>query len=144
MTAAAAPYRTLSLLLFVLSAVEGISGLFLIFASRFVLAMAPANLALPGPEVIVLFLKAIGIVALALGYLLCVAARDPARYVAVVDVVAFMCVAAAILEVYALAELNLGALYPPSYVIARAVLQLILAVILIWLRPTRTPARSPQ
>jgi hypothetical protein len=144
MTAAAAPYRILSLLLFILSAVEGISGLFLIFTSRWVLALAPANLALPNPGIVELFLKAIGIVALALAYLLYVAARDPARYVAVIDALVFMCVAAAILEFYALAALNLGALYPPSYVIARAILQLILAVVLVVLRPRGSPAPTSR
>jgi hypothetical protein len=135
MASAARPYRVISMLLFAISALEGIAGIILIFASNWVLALAPANLPLPNPNVVVALLKAIGIVALALAYLLYVTARDPARYVAVIDTLIFMLVAASILNVYALLALNIGALYPGPYLITRAIVQLLLAIVIFALRP---------
>jgi hypothetical protein len=129
------PYRALTILLFAISAIEGIAGLVLIFGSSFVLSLAPSNLILPNANFVLALLKGLGIIAIALGYLMCVAARDPVRYVGVIDVLIFILVAAAILNIYALYALHLGALYPEPYVIARATVQLITAILLLRLRP---------
>lgn len=132
---AAHPYRALRMLLFVISAIEGLAGIVLLFASGWVLALAPANLGLPYSGVVVALVKAIGIIALALGYLLCAAARDPVRYIAVIDALVFILAAAAALNIYAVAALHVGSFYPGPYLIVRAIVQLVLALIIIALRP---------
>jgi hypothetical protein len=134
------PYRTLSTLLYALSVVEALAGLILLFATNWALSLVPANLALGDTGFVMIFLKAIGIVALALGYLLCVAARDPARYIAVIDTLAFLLVVSAALNVYALTAMQLGKYYPANYMLVRIVIQLILAVAVIALRPKAAKA----
>lgn len=129
------PYKGLSTLLYALSVLEALAGLVLIFGSHWVLTMAPANLGLPDTDFVTVFLKAIGIVAIGLGYLLCVAARDPARYVAVIDTMIFLLVASALLIGYALIGLHIGRYFPAGYIVVRIVIQLILAIVLIAMRP---------
>ncbi|HTJ27734.1 MAG TPA: hypothetical protein VMA36_16375 [Candidatus Limnocylindria bacterium] len=130
------PYRALRILLWVLSAIETVAGVILLFASGWVVTLAGAQLNLAmGGGYVVLLLKAIGIVAIALGYLLCAAARDPLRYVAVIDTLTFVLIAAAAVNVYAVTALHVGAFYPTSYLIGRALVQIAFAVVLIALRP---------
>jgi hypothetical protein len=128
-------YRNLSTLLYVLAVIEAVAGLILIFGANWVLSMAPANLALPDTGFIAIFVKAIGILALGLGYLLCVTARDPARYVSVIDTLIFILIASAILIGYALGAMHLGRYFPANYIIVRIVVQVILAAVLIAMRP---------
>jgi hypothetical protein len=135
-------HRTLSYVLYAISAIEGLAGLVLIFASGWVMTIVPIGATLYIPGFILALLKALGIVALALGYLLCVAARDPVRYVAIIDAFIFLAVAAAVLEFYGIAALQLGTYYPLGYIVARAILQLILAVALFALRPKEAPKAS--
>lgn len=59
---------------------------------------------------------------------------------AVIDALAFLLVAAALLNVYAVAALHIGAFYPGPYLIVRAIVQLVLAVIVITLRPRVAPS----
>lgn len=125
----------LRILLYVISAIEGIAGIALLFATGWVLSFAPQMLAFPYTAFVVALVKGIGILALALGYLLCVTARDPVRYVAIIDALTFILVAAAALNVYAVTSLHLGAFYPAMYLIVRAAIQLVLAIALIVLRP---------
>jgi hypothetical protein len=131
---AAQPHRILRALLFAISAIEGIAGLILLFASDWALSFAPAGLAFHGGFLLAL-VKAIGIVALALGYLLCAAARDPVRYIAVIDTLTFMLLAAAALSIYAVTVLHAGLFYPRSYLIVRAIVQIAIALALVVLRP---------
>ena len=134
------PYGTLSTLLYALSVLEALAGLILLFATNWALSLVPANLALGDTGFVMIFLKAIGIVALALGYLLCVAARDPARYIAIIDTLAFLLVASAALNVYALTAMHLDKYYPANYMLVRIVVQLVLAGAIIALRPKATKA----
>jgi hypothetical protein len=131
----AQPYRTLSFLLFAFSAIAGLAGLVLIFATNFVLSLTPSNLILANAGLLLLLIKGIGIIAIALGYLSFVTARDPVRYAAVVDALIFTLAAAAILNVYGVIALHLGDLYPAPYLIGRATVQLIFAIVLVLLRP---------
>ena len=71
-------YKNLSTLLYALAVLEALAGLILLFGSHWVLSLAPANLGLSDTGFVTVFMKAIGIIAIGLGYLLCVAARDPA------------------------------------------------------------------
>ena len=128
-------HHALRMLLYVLSAIEGIAGVALLFATGWVLSFAPKMLALPYTAFVVALVKGIGILALALGYLFCVAARDPVRYVAIIDTLIFVLISAAALNVYAVVSLHLGALYPSPYLIVRAALQVAVAIMLLALRP---------
>lgn len=129
------PYRTLSTVLYVLSVLEVIAGLVLVFASGWVLSMAPASLGLPTTGLVMVFLKALGIIAIGIAYLLCVTARDPVRHVAVIDTLVFFLLASALLNAYSIWSLHIGAYFPTNYIIVRIVVAVILAAVLIGLRP---------
>ena len=140
MTESVTPRRALVILLFVLSALEGIVGLVLVFATNWLLGFSPGGLPPPpNNDFVYVLLKGVGIVAIALGYLFCVAARDPVRYVAVIDALIFMCVAAAALEIYSVTSLNIGAYYPGPYLMFRAAIQLVTAALLVLWRPKVRP-----
>ncbi|MBV8223494.1 MAG: hypothetical protein JO293_09055 [Candidatus Eremiobacteraeota bacterium] len=129
-------YRALSIVLYVISALVAIIGLILIFMTGWVLGWLPALMPTAGNTgLLIVAIKAIGIFELTYGYLLCVAARDPVKYVATVDSLIFLLLAAALLNIYGVTTLQLGLLYPSWYLIARAILQLILAGVLYMLRP---------
>jgi hypothetical protein len=130
-------HRALRILLFVLSAIEALAGFVLLFGTGWVLSLAPAKfpLHLPNSGFVLALLKGIGIIAIASGYLFYAAARDPVRYIAVIDTLAFILLAAAALNLYAVAALHIGLFYPVPYLITRAIVQLVLAVIVIVLRP---------
>ncbi|HET9392451.1 MAG TPA: hypothetical protein VFO29_02840 [Candidatus Rubrimentiphilum sp.] len=134
------PYGTLSTLLYALSVLEALAGLILLFATNWALSLVPANLALGDSDFVMIFFKAIGIVALALGYLLCVAARDPVRYLAIIDTLIALLVASAILNVFALTAMHLGKYYPANYMLVRIVVQLVLAAAVFALRPKTAKA----
>jgi hypothetical protein len=133
-------HRGLTSLLYVLSVIEALAGLALLFASNWVLSLLviPGGTAAEG-GLVLLLTKGIGIVALAFGYLMCVAARSPVRYIAIIDTLIFLLVAAAALNIYGIAALGLGALYPASYLIVRAIVEFVLAVVLVVLRPKGAP-----
>lgn len=128
-------YRGLRILLFAMSAVTALAGLVLVFFPRFLLSMSPSSLAFAASGLSVALVTALGIIAIAFGYLLCAAAREPVRYVAVIDTVIFTCVCAAALNIYGVVGLRLGAFYPATYLIVRALIQLAIAVALFVLRP---------
>jgi hypothetical protein len=125
--------QVLRVLLYAISAIEGIAGLILIFASTWVVAFAPSAWVLSG--LILYFIKGIGIISIAFGYLMCVAARQPARYVAVIDSFAFLAFGGALLNLYALVILGEAAYYPVSYLIARSIVLIVIGVALLVLRP---------
>jgi hypothetical protein len=131
----AQPYRALRILLFLISAIEGIAGAVLIFGSSWVMSITSTPFLLAGTGFVFALLKGIGIIMLALGYLSCVAARDPVRYAAIIDTLIFLLVAAAVLNLYAVAALHIGAYYPGPYLVVRAILQLALAAVILVLRP---------
>jgi hypothetical protein len=129
------PFQTLRTILFAISALAGITGLLLIFLPGMLLSFAPGGTPPPNTPFEHLAMNAIGIFVLLVAYLLCVAARDPVRHVAIINAVIFFFVAFAILNVYAAVSLGLSAYYPSGYLIARGIIQLILAAVLFWLRP---------
>src|SRR5690348_6525646 len=96
--AAMRSHQGLRVLLYVISAIEGMAGIALLFATGWVLSLAPHILAGPFTAFLFALVKGTGILALAIGYLLCVTARDPVRYVAVIDALTFILVAAAALN----------------------------------------------
>ena len=128
-------HRALRILLYVISALEGIVGVILLFGTGWVLSFAPGILALPSTPFVLALLKGIGIIVIAFGYLFCVTARDPVRYVAVIDTMIYLLLAAGALNIYAVTCLHLGALYPDPYLLTRAAVQLALAIVFLALRP---------
>lgn len=128
-------YKNLTTLLYALAVLEALAGLILIFGSHWVLSMTPNSLTLPDTAFMTVFLKGLGIFALGMGYLMCVAARDPARYVAVIDTLVFILIASAILIAYALVSMHLDRYFPANYVVIRIVIQIALAIVLIVMRP---------
>lgn len=139
-TGSGSGYGALSIVLYIISTIEFIGGALLVVASGWILSFAPAALPFASSGYAVALLKAIGIIAIALSYLVCAAARDPVRYVAVIDALIFVLIAAAVLNVYALGQLHLGAYYPPAYLIVRAAIQLLIAAALIAMRPRGVPS----
>ena|SRR5579872_6559655 len=128
-------------LLYALSLLVAVGGIGLMFAPDWIFAMAPKTLAYAN-VLLILLIRGIGILLLALGYLLCAAARDPARYVAVIDTLIFILLCAAVLNLYGLLALDLGSLYPAGYLVARSVIQLALAIALFVLRPKPVTSHS--
>jgi len=143
--AAARPFQTLRVMLFTISALCGIGAILLFFASDWLLSFLPGSAPPPSNPLELALLKVFAIFVLALGYLLCVTARDPVRYVAVINAFIFILLAAAVFNVYALVALGLGAYYPPGYLIVRTIVQLILAAVIFALRPKGTggPLAAP-
>jgi hypothetical protein len=125
----------LRILLFVLAGLEGVLGLALLFATGSVMGLLPGTLGQPATPFIVLLLKGVGVVALVFGYLFCVAARDPVRYVAVIDALIVLLLASAALTLYGLTALGIGAFYPAAYLVVRALAQIAIAAVLFALRP---------
>jgi hypothetical protein len=130
-------HNGLKALLYVISALQGVAGVMLLFASQWVLGMGHPLLGFGGEAVALAFLKAIGIAVLGFAYLTCVAARDPVRYVAIVDTLIFLALAAAVLNIYTIAYLHVSPYYT-LYLMGRTVIQLAIGIALIALRPKRT------
>ena len=136
MVGAARSYRALQIVLYALSLIEGLAGLALIFGSAWVMGFVVLpQTAAPAAGLFVLLFKALGILALGLGYLLCVAARNPVRYVAIVDTFVFFLFAAGVLNIYADVALGAWAYFPSTYLLARGILQILLGFVLLALRP---------
>jgi hypothetical protein len=91
-----------------------------------------------GGNAIELLFKFVGAVLVGFAYLLYHAARDPVRYVAVIDVFAFVVIAGVITDVYA------ALTYAPSppflrwLIWGRALLRLVIAALLITWQPGKT------
>ena len=126
--------KPLTTLLYVLSALVAIVGVGLIVTPGWIFGMAPKTLPYTN-LLLILLIRGVGILLVAFGYLLCAAARDPVRYVAVIDTMIFILFCAALLNTYALLALDLGSLYPAGYLVARSVVQIGLAIALIVMRP---------
>jgi hypothetical protein len=135
-------HRGLTILLYVISALQGFAGLMLLFASSWVLTMGHPILGFGRAAAEISFLKAIGVVVLAFSYLTCVAARDPVRYVAVIDALIFLVLAAVVLNVYTIAYLHISPFYS-LYLMGRTVVQLAIGIALIAMRPKRTAGAPP-
>jgi len=133
--AAVQSYRTLRVLLFAISVLAALSGLVLLFATSWVFSFSPGNIALFNNGLLIAMVKAMALIAIAFGYLLCAAAREPTRYIAVIDTLAFILLTASALNLYAALVLQLGSYIPEQYMIVRAIVQFGLGVAVIALRP---------
>jgi hypothetical protein len=130
------PYRALSLGLRIVSTLIAVGGLFLIFSSKPLILRAFMHP--PESEVSTLLLtllKEFGGVMLMLSVLLFLAARDPARNVAILDAfIVGLCILT-LTPLLSLKMLNLGALYPSYLIWGRALVRLAVAAVLFYARP---------
>jgi hypothetical protein len=128
------PYRALSLGLRIVSALIAVGGLFMILSGKPLILRV--FLHPPEAEVSTLLLallKEMGGVMLMLSVLLFLAARDPARNVAILDA---LVVGLCILAITPLLSLNLLAgIYPPYLICVRSLVRLALAAVLFYARP---------
>ncbi len=128
------PYRGLSLGLRVVSALIAVGGLFMILSSKPLILrvfMHP-----PEAEVsslLLALLKEVGGMMLMLSVMLFLAARDPARNVAILDA---LIVGLCILSITPLLSLKLlSGIYPAYFIWGRALVRLALAAVLFYARP---------
>lgn len=136
-TTPAGQHVILRVVLFLFAIIEVVAGLLLLFAAGPIVALAPATLGLAhnfGVTVLLIF----GILALGFGYLLFVASKDPVRYVAVIDTLIFLCVAAVCVDLYATLVLQVLAFPSVGLLVTRELVRLGLAVLLFVLRPRRS------
>ncbi len=137
------PYRGLSLGLRVVSALIAFGSVFMILADKPLVVRV--FLHPPASEVSTLLLallKEIGGVMLMISLMLFLAARDPARNVAILDALMVGLCVLAITPLLSLKMLDLGSLYPPYLIWGRSLVRLALAAVLFYARPRET--LSPQ
>ena len=137
------PYRALSFGLRLVSALIAIGSLFMILSSKPLILRV--FLHPPASEVsslLLALLKEMGGVMLMLSVMLFLAARDPARNVAILDALIVGLCILAITPLLSLKMLDFGRLYPPYLIWGRALVRLALAALLFYARPRET--LSPQ
>ena len=135
----APPYRALRVVLGFLSLLMAVGGAVLIMSNK------PLVLRLflhpPETEVSILFmftLKEMGGFALMLAVMVFLAARDPARNVAIIDGLTVGLCILAITPLVSRSMLDIQSIYPGHLVWARSVIRLALAGVLFCLRPRET------
>ena len=135
------PYRALSLGLRIVSVLIVVGGVFMILADKPLVLRV--FLHPPASEVSILLLallKEMGGVMLMISVLLFLAARDPARNVAILDALIVGLCILAITPLLSLKMLDLGSLYPPYLIWGRSAVRLALAAVLFYARPRGTLA----
>jgi hypothetical protein len=135
------PYRALALGLRIVSALIVVGGVFMILADKPLVLRV--FLHPPASEVSILLLallKEMGGVMLMISVLLFLAARDPARNVAILDALIVGLCILAITPLLSLKMLDLGSLYPPYLIWGRSAVRLALAAVLFYARPRGTLA----
>ena len=136
-------YRALAFGLRLVSALIAVGGLFMILSGKPLILLAFMH----PPEsqvstLLLALLKEMGGVMLMISVMLFLAARDPARNVAILDALIVGLCILAITPLLSLKMLNFGSLYPPYLIWGRALVRLILAGVLFYARPRET--LSPQ
>jgi len=130
------PYRALSFGLRLVSALIAIGSLFMILSGKPLILRV--FLHPPASEVsslLLALLKEMGGVMLMLSVMLFLAARDPARNVAILDALIVGLCILAITPLLSLKMLDFGRLYPPYLIWGRALVRLALAALLLYARP---------
>ena len=137
------PYRALSLGLRIVSVLIVVGGVFMILADKpLVLRVFLHPPASEVSTLLLALLKEMGGVMLMISLLLFLAARDPARNVAILDALIVGLCILAITPLLSLKMLDLGSLYPPYLIWGRSLVRLALAAVLFFARPRGT--LSPQ
>jgi hypothetical protein len=127
----------LKVLLAIMAVLVSLSGLAVLFVTSWIVSFSAMRGLFSGSAV-ELVLKFVGVLAVGLGYLLSQAARDPVRYVAVIDVFALVLIVGAILDVYAALTLELRPPLLTGVIGGRAVLRLVIAGLVIAWRPRQS------
>ena len=128
-------YRTLRGLLLALAILAGIGGLVVLFDARIIFLALPTPTEAFAHSLIVLLMQGFGAIIIGLAILLYAASRDPVRYIRVIDAFIVMLVLLSGVDVYAAETMHLGGIYPGSLIWARVAFRLILAIVLLSLRP---------
>ena len=135
------PYRALSLGLRIVSVLIVVGGVFMILADKpLVLRVFLHPPASEVSTLLLALLKEMGGVMLMISVLLFLAARDPARNVAILDALIVGLCILAITPLLSLKMLDLGSLYPPYLIWGRSLVRLALAAVLFYARPRGTLA----
>jgi hypothetical protein len=137
-----ARFRALRIFLLASSLLTAAGGLVMIFSSKpFLMRLF---LHPPESEITTLFLvmakEVGGLIVAFVGLLLFFAWRDPARNVAMIDVMIVGLCVLAITPLLSLYTLDVRAIYPASWFWARSLVRLVLAALLYYLRPRQAPA----
>jgi hypothetical protein len=137
------PYRGLSLGLRLVSVLIAVGSMFMILAGKpLVLRVFLHPPASEVSTLLLALLKEMGGVMLMISVMLFLAARDPARNVAILDALIVGLCILAITPLLSLKMLDLGSLYPPYLIWGRSLVRLALAAVLFYARPRET--LSPQ
>jgi len=128
-------YEPIRVVLAVLCALLAAGGLFVIVATSLLLAWTAPHASDAADAWLTLLFKALGVMALFIAYSLYLAARDPVRYVGVIDGLVGLLVALSVVDIYAATALGMGAYYPLWAFYARAAVRVAVAVLLLALRP---------
>ena len=135
------PYRALALGLRIVSVLIVVGGVFMILADKpLVLRVFLHPPASEVSTLLLALLKEMGGVMLMISVLLFLAARDPARNVAILDALIVGLCILAITPLLSLKMLDLGSLYPPYLIWGRSAVRLALAAVLFYARPRGTLA----
>ena len=129
-------FRGLSIGLRIVSVLLGVGGVFMIFSSKPLILRVMMHP--PASEVSTLLLallKEMGGIMIMLSVMLFLAARDPARNVAILDALIVGLCVLAITQLLSLKMLEIGKLYPAYFIWGRALVRLVLAMALLYLRP---------
>ena len=135
MTTPMPQYRVLRGLLLVLAILAGIGGLVILFDARIIFLAVPTPTEAFAHSLIVLLIQAFGALFIGLAILLYAASRDPVRYVSVIDAFIVILVLLSGIDVYAAQTLHTGTMYPGHLIWARVAFRLVLAIVLLSLRP---------
>jgi hypothetical protein len=136
------PYRALRIVLGFLSLVLAIGGVLMIFGGKPLIMrvfMHPPEFEIS--TLLLATLKEMGGIVLMFSVILCLAARDPERNVAIIDAVSVGFCILAITPLISLYTLDVGGLYPAYLIWGRSFVRLALAGLLYYLRPRQLPSK---
>jgi hypothetical protein len=135
------PYRALSFGLRLVSALIAVAGVLMIVADKpLVMRVLIYPPAYEVSTLLLVMLKELGGVMLMISAMLFLAARDPARSVAILD---GLMVGLCVLSVTAMLSAKmLAGMYPAYMIWGKAVVRLALAALLYWVRPRGTRHRN--
>ena len=128
-------YGLLRGLLLVLAVIAGIGGLVILFDPRIIFLAIPSPTEAFAHAWLSLLMQGFGVLFTGFAIVLYAASRDPVRYVSVIDGFIVILVLLSGVDVYAAETLHLGGTYPSHLIWPRVAFRLILAIVLISLRP---------
>ncbi len=136
MTVTALPqYRSLRGLLLIVAILLAIGGAVILFDAQLVFLALPIPKEAFAHATITVLIQDLGAMALGIAVVVYAASRDPVRYISAVDALIVILVLLASVDVYAVEKLHFNTIYPSGMIWARVALRLIVAIVLLWLRP---------